>query len=195
MFRLSLLLCATMFAAMLIGGRDFGQMRPGLKEALAEAEAEARAEADVQSVLAEAEPVRDVPQVENLVAASFAPQDALPVEAAPQEPVGALTLRLPLMQAQVAEPVMVAIDDSATTATEEPIEASEPAAERVFYVTATSVNVRSGPGTTHEVLGRLSRGEAATVVWTDDTGWAKIRIEGDGIEGFVSLDFLAPDAP
>lgn len=60
----------------------------------------------------------------------------------------------------------------------------------VVYVNASSVNVRQGPSTQDAVVGKLDRGDAALVVWTDDTGWSRIRIEGDGVEGYVASRFL-----
>ncbi|WP_136685250.1 SH3 domain-containing protein [Falsirhodobacter xinxiangensis] len=60
----------------------------------------------------------------------------------------------------------------------------------VVYVNATSVNVRQGPSTQDAIVGKLDRGDAALVVWTDDTGWSRIRIEGDGVEGYVASRFL-----
>lgn len=60
----------------------------------------------------------------------------------------------------------------------------------IVYVNATSVNVRQGPSTQDAVISRLNRGEAALVVWTDDSGWSRIRIEGDGVEGYVASRYL-----
>ncbi len=65
----------------------------------------------------------------------------------------------------------------------------------VWYVKGSSVNVRQGPSTEYTVVGKLGRGEAATVLSTEANGWAHILIEGDGIDGYVSTDFLAQDAP
>ncbi|MDZ4095118.1 MAG: SH3 domain-containing protein [Paracoccaceae bacterium] len=72
--------------------------------------------------------------------------------------------------------------------------ASSPVAE-VWYVAAATVNVREGPSTDHAVIDKLARGEATTVIWAGDTGWAHIRIEGDGVEGYVSARFLTREAP
>ncbi len=66
--------------------------------------------------------------------------------------------------------------------------------DEVMYVTGRSVNVRSGPSTQNGVVGRLTRGEAVSVVSVEPNGWARVRIEGDGIDGFMSMSFLA-DAP
>ncbi|MBN2630232.1 MAG: SH3 domain-containing protein [Rhodobacteraceae bacterium] len=65
----------------------------------------------------------------------------------------------------------------------------------VQYVTGRSVNVRSGPSTRDAVVAKLSRGEAVTVVRQEDNGWARVRIEGDGIDGYMSKDFLTDLAP
>jgi uncharacterized protein YgiM (DUF1202 family) len=56
------------------------------------------------------------------------------------------------------------------------------------------VNVRGGPSTQDAVVGRLTRGEAVMVVWVEDNGWARIRVEGDGIDGYMAMDFLTDTA-
>lgn len=65
----------------------------------------------------------------------------------------------------------------------------------VRYVTGRSVNVRGGPSTAEGVVAKLTRGEAVNVVWIEDNGWARIRVEGDGIDGYMSADFLTQTAP
>ncbi|MDD8023876.1 MAG: SH3 domain-containing protein [Paracoccaceae bacterium] len=62
----------------------------------------------------------------------------------------------------------------------------------VWVVTANSLNVRSGPSTTNPVVDRISRGEEVLVVSDTRASWVKIRIEGDGIEGWVARKLLAP---
>ena len=59
------------------------------------------------------------------------------------------------------------------------------------FVDATLLNVRSGPSTGDGVVGQLSRGEVVTLVSSSDDGWSLVRVEGDGLEGWVSNDFLA----
>ena len=41
-----------------------------------------------------------------------------------------------------------------------------------------------------QVLGRLVRGEAVTGAAVGTDGWARIRIEGDGVEGYVASRYL-----
>jgi len=62
----------------------------------------------------------------------------------------------------------------------------------LWVVTANRLNVRSGPSTGNPVVDRISRGEEVLVVSDSSAPWVRIRIEGDGIEGWVSRKLLAP---
>lgn len=186
MFRLMLLLCATIFAVLLVGGRDHGQVRYGLipgkiaplvPARTADAEViEVAAAAPVEAVVtakvaASAEPVAEAAPV--VTTASFDPE-------ASTEAQGGLTLSLPLVEPG-AEPVAVETEAEALP---------EPEPE-VQYVVGTSVNVRQGPSAETESLTKLARGEAVLVLPSDMPGWSKIRIEGDGVEGFIATRFLS----
>lgn len=91
-------------------------------------------------------------------------------------------------------PVMVQPAVEVVTATPEP--AAQPVAEaapvRVMRVDTRSANVRQGPGTDQPVVGRLTRGEEVIVVTEGQgpDGWSLIRIEGDGLEGWVAARLL-----
>lgn len=63
---------------------------------------------------------------------------------------------------------------------------------KVLFIGAKSVNVRSGPGKDFAVVSRLARGEAVLVVadGEGENGWSLIRIEGDGVEGYVASRLL-----
>lgn len=187
MLRLTFLLCTGLFLVMLLAGRDFGQLRPGL--ALAHAEAKA------VPVTAEA------PVVETV--ALDAVQPALPAKPAP-EPVVVATVAAPVVVAEVAaepaplepENTVFTLSDYADPVVEAaPAEAEQSSEGEVWYVAGNSLNVRSGPSTSDEVVGKLTRGEATLVVWREGDDWARIRIEGDGIEGYVAMQFLTPDVP
>lgn len=67
-----------------------------------------------------------------------------------------------------------------------------PSEGRLFYIASESVNVREGPGKDHAVIDRLPRGEAVLVLVEGEgaDGWSLIRIEGDGIEGYVASRLL-----
>ncbi len=58
-------------------------------------------------------------------------------------------------------------------------------------VLAQAINVRSGPSTGDAVLDRLRSGEEVLVVADAGDGWVQIRIEGDGIEGYVAARLLS----
>lgn len=65
------------------------------------------------------------------------------------------------------------------------------AGQDIRSVSADSANVRGGPSTGHAVVGRITRGEEVEVMETDPSGWLRIRIQGDGIEGWVAGRLLA----
>ncbi|MFN7223382.1 MAG: SH3 domain-containing protein [Paracoccaceae bacterium] len=171
MIRLLLLLSAGIFITLQVGGKDHGQMRFGLMEAEKEAA---------------------------LLAHSPAPIDAYAPKTTPDELVtraADIEMVLPASAPTVAvsdvapAPLLVA----APAPQPEPI---SPANQSdVKFVIGKSVNVRSGPSTRDSVVGKLTRGEAVSVVWIEDNGWARVRVEGDGIDGFMSMDFLTDTAP
>ena len=169
MIRLILLLGVGLFAAMLIGGQDRGQLRFGL---MATKEVPAVAAA-VQVVAAEpsaAEPSAVEAAVAQVVAAPAAPplED---VSYAPAEPV---------MSAPPVDPAGVVPQPTADAA-------------KILFVAAKSVNVREGPGKDFGIVSRLVRGEAVLVVSAGEgpDGWSLIRIEGDGVEGYVASRLLS----
>jgi hypothetical protein len=180
MLKLIALLCAAMFGVLLIAGEDRGQMRPGL------------ANAPFEPVEALPETAEQAPVV--LAAAPVAPADAAPADVASvSAPVTVDSPTTPATEEAIEETVF-----SLATYSDEPVveAAPEPQTEGdLAYVDAASVNVREGPGTDNAVITKLSRGEAVTIVSTDDTGWARIRLEGDGLEGFMSMEYLSATAP
>ena len=62
----------------------------------------------------------------------------------------------------------------------------------LMVVNTKSANVRSGPGKDFDVVGRLMRGDSVLVVAQGEgaDGWSLIRIEGDGIEGYIATRLL-----
>lgn len=187
MLRLTMVLCAGMFAALLIAGRDNGQLRPGLAKAVAEG----RLTADLVVV---ADPVAKAEPTRMVMAATVAPvaKPAAEVVAAAFIPVPEVAPVRDVVQA-VEEPVF-----TLSALPTEAIPAAEPevtAGGKVYYVIADSVNVRQEPSTDAAVLGKLASGEAALVVADVDGEWSRIVIEGDGIEGYVATRFLSAVAP
>jgi len=171
MIRMLLLLCAGLFVTLQVAGEDRGQMRFGLMEAKKEAELLAQAPVAVPQL-------QDAPAVDEPVARAAEVAPVLPQNDPRVVPVVFST-----------QQVM-----TASAAPQAPERASETLGD-VKYVVGRSVNVRSGPSTRNGVVGKLTRGEAVTVVWVEQNGWARVRVEGDGIDGYMSADFLTDKAP
>ena len=224
MLRLTILLCFGMLVALFTLGEDRGQLRPGLAEAEAEgrldevwAEARARAEgtpmpvAEPAAVVAEAAP-QPIPEPEVAVAEApsvVADAGTVTVEAgrevvkAVEEPVFTLSaLGNELVPGEDGAPLDVAVAEAVDEAQPEAVvvEALDeaqptPGSGTIWYVTADSVNVRSAPSTEAQILGRLANGEAALLVTAVDADWARIVIQGDGVEGYVAIRYLSPTFP
>ncbi len=72
----------------------------------------------------------------------------------------------------------------------EPV-ATEP--EPLYDIRAVAgdwVNMRSGPSTDFRVLDTLPRGTEAEVLEVDADGWARIRLMGNGQEGWMAERLL-----
>jgi hypothetical protein len=69
------------------------------------------------------------------------------------------------------------------------------ASDPVMYVNSQTVNVRAGPSTDYTVVGRVTMAEAVSVVSPPVDGWVQIRIEGDGINGYVAARLLTDVEP
>jgi uncharacterized protein YgiM (DUF1202 family) len=189
MLRLTLFLCAAMVGALMLLGEDRGQKRPGLAKAAAEGPAPVTATAE------EAAP---------MVVATAPQPEAAPVVDAAAEPAAAPA---PQPYVEPVREVVQAVEEPVFTLSAlgnelvpgedgtAPIANQPTPAEGIWYVNASSVNVRAAPSTEAEVLGKLSNGEAALMVAAIDGEWAQIVIQGDGLEGYVALRYLSPEAP
>ena len=65
-------------------------------------------------------------------------------------------------------------------------------AKPIYVVTATSLNMRKGPGGEHEIIGSLYNGDVVEVLEIAD-GWCRILYEEQ--EAYVSADYLSEQAP
>ena len=164
MIRLLVLLGAGLFAAMLIGGQDRGQLRFGLM------------------------PAPKPPVVRPADQVVTANQTADPVTAV--EPVKPTPAPVEQVNFGPAEPIMSTSPPVADIA--ETLPEPAPEAAKIMFIAANSVNVREGPGKDFGVVSRLSRGEAVLVVSAAEgpEGWSLVRIEGDGVEGYVASRLL-----
>jgi uncharacterized protein YgiM (DUF1202 family) len=193
MLRLTLILCIGLFAALMIAGEDRGQLRPGLALAAAgnaadDSVADSTKAAPLTVITAEAPAAK--PAIAAPVVASATPAPAATVAPEPYvEPARELVT-------EVVEPVfsLAAVGNEAVPAASQP-EVADGGAGTIWYVVANSVNVRAEPSTNAEVLGKLGSGEAALLVQAVDADWARIVIQGDGVEGFVAMRYLSPEAP
>ncbi|MDN5568271.1 MAG: SH3 domain-containing protein, partial [Paracoccus sp. (in: a-proteobacteria)] len=64
----------------------------------------------------------------------------------------------------------------------------------IMYITASRVNMRSGPGTQNAVVESLGRGTRVEALGPPDGDWVQIRTAQD-LTGYVSGQFLSSDAP
>lgn len=62
------------------------------------------------------------------------------------------------------------------------------ALENTELQTVSAVNVRSGPGTDFDRIGKFGEGETVTMTGICDNGW--IRIDFQGETGYVSMDYV-----
>ena len=161
MFRLTALLGAGIYLAMLVGGVDRGQQRFGLM---------APPEKVRPAIVVAAEPAAPAVAQPQVQPAAFVP--SAPVMVTPAVEVAAPEAELPNAPAEVATDGTTEVD------------------VLVQYININA-NLREGPGTDFAVLARLSAGEAVQVVEALPDGWSRIRIEGDGGEGFVATRLLS----
>lgn len=218
MLRLTILLIVAMAFAWETLGQDNGQLRPGLAKAAAEGRLdEVWAEARAREAAAE-----DSAEGAFVDVAEVAPEPDLPPAPEPEpEPAPALAeaVEPDLVVEPVREIVQVVEDpvftlesfgnepvpgEAEARAGVEPEAAIQPEIQpdtkaedqgQVWYVKADSVNVRAEPSTEAEILGKLGSGEALLLVGSVNDEWARIVIQGDGVEGYVATRFLSPVAP
>lgn len=195
MFRLTVLLCVSMFMALLVAGKDNGQLRPGLAKAAAEAKLHPLTEAPVKTA-APAPAAIEAPKAKKEVTATKPPKPAKP-----EATLASAVITPPREVVQVLEDPVFTLSALPTERLQDAVEpqalpvAAEGTEGEIMYVTASSVNVREGPSTDAAVLGKLGAGEAALVITDVDGEWARIVIQGDGMEGYVALRFLSASAP
>ncbi|MEO5620818.1 MAG: SH3 domain-containing protein [Cypionkella sp.] len=156
---------------MRIAGEDHGQTRFGLMPSTG------KSSTAVASLIppAAAEPQQKLPVVSPVVATP---------SAGAEQPI--------LINAAFAPeaPVMVA-----PTAVAPQAAAAPEVTGRIALVNTKRLNVRSGPGTDYAVVESLARGDSVLIVSEEEgpDAWAMIRIEGDGVEGFVASRLLTAE--
>ncbi len=196
MIRLLLLLSATMFLTLLIGGQDRGQLRQGLIAA-AEPEPTPATETALpvatQGMPAPLDQSSD-PQVTLAAHVPLSPARPALDEQLIAEPA-LFTDASPADGADLVQPASLADAPQPEIQPATFAELSEPDPLPLLYVNSAAINVRQGPSTDHAVIGRLTRNEAVLVVEPELAGWVRIRIEGDGVEGFVAARLMTERDP
>jgi uncharacterized protein YgiM (DUF1202 family) len=127
--------------------------------------------------LESAEPEAAESQATTALAPAAGPEGLPETPVAPDEALAALAPDLAGAPSPAPEPAAA------------PASLVEAAAGARREVAGDRVNLREGPGTTFDVVGRLARGEVAEVIETRDD-WARVRVGAN--EGWVSERFLAP---
>ncbi len=72
------------------------------------------------------------------------------------------------------------------TGSEDESAAAEPAT--MVATLLDTVNVRTGPGTENDSLGKLMKGDKVTVLENQDNGWSKVDFQGQ--EAYIKTEFL-----
>lgn len=171
----------------LSGGADYRPSDGSLQQVMAERRA---AGAQPQTALARSKP-RDAapapaqtaqePGSSTLILAASGGEDLAPARA-PEKPA-AVTLSQPVIDTEKADK-LTALAESIV----QPREETGPQAD-IREVTASRVNLRSGPGTGYPRVGGLSRGDAVEVIGDDGSGWVKLRVMESGRVAYIA-DFL-----
>ncbi len=117
-----------------------------------------------------------------------------PVIVADAPEVVAASAIVPVTEAAFVPEAPLMVTPAVAETTTAPVVAEPLAAEPgvLMVVNTKSANVRSGPGKDYDVVGRLTRGESVLVVAQGEgtDGWSLIRIEGDGVEGYIATRLL-----
>ncbi|SFI83262.1 SH3 domain-containing protein [Jannaschia pohangensis] len=110
--------------------------------------------------------------------------DASVIAASAPEPTSGSGPRL------IGEPVVVNLIEPAAPVVVTAPQDVDP--DRLFRVTGSRVNMRSGPSTSNRVVDSLPGGTLAEAISEETDGWIEIRDTATGKTGFMSVRFLEP---
>ena len=168
MFKYLILFSATFYLTLLIAGEDDGQMRKGLRGDYAIATT-APATAPAPSVVATGtDPATTL--------AETAPVDTIRILPRPQDD---LVQPASLTTEPAPEPAFNDFNNPSLT---------------LRTITADAANVRDAASRSGNVIGRLENGEIVQVLETSGD-WVHVRIEGDGIDGYVHSRLISTEPP
>lgn len=172
-FRLLVLLCLSIYCAMVIWGNGPDRMARY-----------ARADAAPAPMTSG---IRVLPAPEKVVVAAPPPAEAEPVatvvpvamEAPAPEPEPGLALA----EADGAE---IALGSAGETL---------PANVQLGWIGEKNANVRAGPNKRSALAGKIGAGGAVHVMWTEPNGWVRLRSADGTVEGFVHKSLITDVAP
>ncbi len=168
-----------LYAALMIAGDDNGQQRAGLRAQPAEAMQTVVVTPPpddtpvTRAAMAELVPMMPAPPPIRILPPTPLPQERVAQEPAPSAEDA--TAEDALVQAMLAQP-------------DDPLAMGD--GQTLRWIAVQRANVRADARKSAPVTARLEQGEAVAVLWTDPSGWARVRIEGDGIDGYVHESLL-----
>ena len=192
MLRLLILFGITFYGVMIVFGEDQGQLRAGLRDApMATGPAAAPV---VVADSAEAQPAAPLVAVPDQAQRILPmPQDNAATQPSPMPTAVELAQKALLQTASI--PIEIETETVTEAVTGTVTETDLPATATLRWVAVESANVRAQPGRYGAIAGRVERNDVVQVLWMEDNGWARIRMEGDGADGFVFGDLLTDVEP
>jgi len=170
MLRLALILCAAIYAGLIIF--------PGLAPDASATVEVSRAGAAVDVTAPAIPPTAD----------TFVTADGRELHIAAVIDPGALPdnhAEIAVVSTQVAETETIIASSSSSGPDPDP---DLPLVE----ITGNSVNLRAGPSTNDAVLGAMRRGAQAELIAAPAGGWVQIRAVETGVEGYMAERFITP---
>lgn len=186
MLKLSGLLCAVMFLVMVIYGRGEAPIGPAAHRELAAASRSDSTPA-ARPALAEATTapglIATAANAAETPAAAVTPVAEITAEAAPSPEARPGTVSMDVTGAKT-----ITLDPAPDAENTELASAPLPEA----MVTGSRVNLRASPSSRGSVIDQVVGGERVALVGAPEAGWQKIRMEGDGGEGYIYSRYLRP---
>ena len=135
--------------------------------------------------------------------AAVEPADTAPVVAAVTLPTPAIAATAP-DTAHFSTPRMVLPDGKLMVApvakalpkeTVNAVQETPDQTATIRFVSSNRVNVRAGPSTQFEVVDQVLFADAVEIIGEPTGEWVHIRIQGDGVDGYMASRFLQVNAP
>lgn len=96
------------------------------------------------------------------------------------------------LSAPASDPIDAAISQALD---QDAVAQSELGEGTILYVTGDRVNLRDGPSTDNAIVAALTLGSQTVLLSEAEEGWLQIQVSQTGQVGFMSGDFLSTTAP